>query len=54
MYRQVNGKWQAELIDWEDFTEESGYEGYTNPPEPFVIDPNCVFVPLLMKKWVEP
>ena len=44
--------WQAELIDWENFTEESGYENYTNPPEPFEIDPKCVFVPRPMKKLV--
>ncbi|KAF8700908.1 hypothetical protein AX14_000610 [Amanita brunnescens Koide BX004] len=54
VYRKdANGKWRAELIDWESFTEESDYKHYTSTPEPFVIDPSCgVFVPTKMKKWV--
>ena len=56
VYRKdANGKWRAELIDWESFTEESDYKHYTSTPEPFVIDPTCgVFVPTKMKKWVTP
>ncbi|KAF8325677.1 hypothetical protein F5887DRAFT_1018348 [Amanita rubescens] len=46
VYRKAGGEWRAELIDWECFTREDGYEGYKNPPEPFEIDPNCgYFVP---------
>ncbi|KAF8675497.1 hypothetical protein AX14_005103 [Amanita brunnescens Koide BX004] len=53
VFRIADGKWRAELVDWRHFIEEKGYKHYTNPPEPFEIDPKCVFVPRLMKKWVE-
>ena len=46
---RIGGKWQAELIDWETFVKEPGYEGYTDPPKPFVVDEKCVFVPWMMK-----
>ncbi|KAF8721147.1 hypothetical protein AX14_010623 [Amanita brunnescens Koide BX004] len=53
VYRKVNDKWQAELIDWEHFFQDRNYEYYKDLPDPFEIDPNCNFVPPLTKKWVE-
>ena len=49
-FRKVGDKWQAELIDWEFFDKEIGYK-YKDLPEPFEIDPNCDFVPPMMKEW---
>jgi len=55
VYRKdPSGKWRAELIDWEFFLAEKGYKGYTNPPEPFEIDPECgYFVPSMMVRYVQ-
>ena len=39
MYREVDGKWQAELVDWANYSIAEGWEkSIEDPPAPFVID----------------
>ncbi len=52
MYRKVDGKWRAELIDWDAYVIVKGFEGtFKDPPEPFEIDPDCNFVPPFMLRY---
>jgi len=46
-YRQVNGVWQAELIDWEFYFVDEDHHAYRpiNPKTAINLDPNCIFVP---------
>ncbi|KAF8325674.1 hypothetical protein F5887DRAFT_1085329 [Amanita rubescens] len=50
--QEAGGEWRAELIDWEFFKRESGHKDYKDPPAPFIIDPDCVFVPPKMERYL--